>query len=59
MGMQEDINKPFLLTYQTKDKLYGTFSWFSSEDEMLNFIDTNPVHVIEAYHIKDVEILQY
>ena len=49
-------NKPYLLTYQTPTRGWGTFSWFDTEDEMQEFINkTEGINVLEAFYIKDAE----
>jgi len=51
------MNKNYLLTYQSPGKGYGTFAWFDTEDELLEFVDSNNVNVIEAFKISGIEIL--
>jgi hypothetical protein len=50
------MDKKYLLTYQDNKRGYGTFSWFSSEGEMDEFIETNEsINVIERLHIVQAE----
>jgi hypothetical protein len=51
------MDKQYLLTYQDKDKCFGTFAWFDTEDEMFEFINENNINVIEALKINDAEEL--
>jgi hypothetical protein len=50
-------DKQYLLTYQTKDKEWGTFSWFDTEDEMYEFAEKNDINILEAIRINSVEKL--
>lgn len=52
-------DKQFLLTYQCKNKGYGTFAWFKTEEELQKFVDENSVHVIEAIKVIQWEDAEY
>jgi hypothetical protein len=43
------MEKEYLLMYQ--DGKGTTFAWFNTEDDMINFVDENRVHVIEGIRI--------
>lgn len=42
-------DKEYLLMYQGKNGV--TYTWFDTEDEMINFVDENRVHVIEGIRV--------
>lgn len=47
----------YLLTYT--DCGEDGFAWFESEEEMTEFIVEQRVSVIEAWHIKDAEKIEF
>jgi len=54
-------DKQYLLHYQSKTRLYGTFAWFSTEEELQKFVenDKDILVVIEAIKIIQMKEVEY
>jgi hypothetical protein len=50
------MDRNYLLTYKD-DAFQMQFSWFEDEKELIDFIDTHVVEVIECVHIIQCEDL--